>query len=73
MEEPPKVFHPPSKDPPKLLPVTSNLKGIVRVWGTPNHPKWDFGAKGGKKRFFTQKYRNNKFSRFFSKMGRKLG
>jgi len=56
MEEPPKVFHPLSKDPPKFLPVSSNLKGKVRVWGTPNHLKWDFGAKSGKKRFFTQKY-----------------
>ena len=45
MEEPPKVFHPPSKDPPKLLPVFSNLKGKVRAWGTPNHLKWDLGLQ----------------------------
>jgi len=57
MEEPPKVFHPPSNDSPKLLPVSSNLKGKVRVWGTPNHLKWDFGAESGKKRFFIQKYK----------------
>jgi len=38
------------------------------VWGTPNHPKWDLGAKNGKKRFLTRKYKNNKFSRFFSKI-----
>jgi len=31
-----------------LLPVSSYLKGKVRVWGTPNHLKWDFGAKNGK-------------------------
>jgi len=73
MEEPPNVFHPPSNDPPKFLPVSSNLKGKVRVWGTPNHLKWDFGDKSGKKRLFTQKYRNNKFSRFFAKIGQKLG
>jgi len=36
------------KIPPKLLPVSSYLKGKVRVWGTPNHLKWDFGAKNGK-------------------------
>jgi len=42
-------IHPPLKDPPKFLPVSSNLKGKVRVWGTPNHLKWDFGAKSGKK------------------------
>ena len=48
MEEPPKVFHPLSKDPLKFLPVSSNLKGKFRVWGTPNHLKWDFGAKSGK-------------------------
>jgi len=48
MEDPWKVFHFPSKDPSKLLPVSSNLKGKVRVWGTPNHLKWDFGAKNGK-------------------------
>jgi len=59
MEERLKVFHPPSRDPPKLLPVSSNLKGKIRVWGTPNHLKWDFGAKNGKKRFLTQKYKNN--------------
>jgi len=36
------------------------IKGKVRVWGTPNHLKWDFGAKDGiKKRFLTQKYKNN--------------
>ena len=46
------------------LPVSPNLKGKVMVWGTPNHLKWDFGAKSGKKRFLTQKYKNNKFSRF---------
>ena len=53
MEKPPKVFHPPSKDPPKLLPVglSPNLKGKVMAWGTPNHLKWDFGAKNGKKTF----------------------
>jgi len=45
MEDPWQVFHPPSKDPRKLLPVSCNLKGKVRVWGTPNHLKWDFGAK----------------------------
>jgi len=38
-----------SKDPPKLLPVSLYLKGKVRVWGTPNHLKWDFGAKNSKK------------------------
>jgi len=59
MEEPPKVFHPSSKDPPKFLLVSSNLKDKVRVWGTPNHLKWEFGAKGGKKRFLTQTYKNN--------------
>jgi len=59
MEDPGKIFHPPSKDPPKLLPVSPNLKGKFRVWGTPNHLKWDFGAKDGKKRFLTQKYKNN--------------
>ena len=37
MEDPWKVFHPPSKDPPKLLPAS--LKGKVVVWGTPNHLK----------------------------------
>jgi len=31
MEEPLRVFHPPSKDAPKLLPVSSNLKGKARV------------------------------------------
>ena len=67
MEEPWKVFHPPSKDLPKLLPVSPNLKGNVMVWGTPNHLKWDFGAKMVKKRFLTQKYKNNKFSRFLRK------
>jgi len=51
MEDPWKVFHPPSKDPPKLLPVSPNLKGKIMVWGTPNHLKWDFGAKNGKKTF----------------------
>ena len=45
MEDPWKVIHNPSRDPPKLLPVSSNLKGKVKVWGTPNHLKWDFGAK----------------------------
>jgi len=59
MEDPWKVFHPPSRDLPKLLLVSSNLKGKIRVWGTPNHPKWDFGVKKGKKRFLTQKYKNN--------------
>jgi len=34
MEEPPKVFHPLSKYPPKFLLVSSNLKGKVVVWGT---------------------------------------
>jgi len=44
-----KVFHPPLKDPPKLFPVSPYSKVKVRVWGTPNHLKWDFGAKNGKK------------------------
>ena len=35
--------------------------------GHPNHLKWDFGAKSGKKRFLTRKYKNNKFSRFLRK------
>jgi len=51
MEDPWKVFHPPSKGPPKLLPVSPNLKGKVMVWGIPNHLKWDFGVKSGKKTF----------------------
>jgi len=55
MEGPWKVFHPPSKDPPKLLPVPPNLKGKVGVWGTPNHRKWDFGVKNGKNQFLTVK------------------
>jgi len=55
MEGPWKVFHSPSKDPPKLLPVPPNLKGKVGVWGTPNHPKWDFGVKNGKNQFLTLK------------------
>ena len=59
MEDPWKVFHLTPKDPPKLLGVSPNLKGKVRVWGTPNHLKWEFGAKGGKKRFLTQTYKNN--------------
>jgi len=59
MEDPWKVFHPQSKDPPKLLSVSSNSKGKVRVWGTSNHLKWDFGAKNGKERFLTQKYKDN--------------
>jgi len=45
--------------PPKLLPVSCNIKGKVRVWGTPNHLKWDFGAENDKKRFLSQKYKNN--------------
>jgi len=59
MEDPLKVFHPQSRDPPKLLPVSSNLKGKYRVWGTHNYLKWEFAAKNGKKRFNTQKYKNN--------------
>jgi len=47
MEEPWKVFHAPSKDPPKLLSVSSNSKGKFRVWGISNHLKRDFGAKNG--------------------------
>jgi len=59
MKDPWKIFHPPSRDPPKLLPVSSNLKGKFRVWGTLNHLKWDLGATMVKKRFLTQKYKNN--------------
>jgi len=55
MEDPLKVFHPLSKDPPKLLPFSSYLKGKVWVWGTPNHLKLDFGVKNGWKRFLGQK------------------
>jgi len=55
MEDPLKVFPPPSKDPPKLLPVSPNLKGNGRVWSTPNHLKLDFGVKNGWKRFLWQK------------------
>jgi len=35
MEDPWKVFHPPSRDPPKLLPVSSNSKGKVLGFGAP--------------------------------------
>ena len=49
MKDPWEVFHPQSKDPPKLLLVPPNLKGKVGVRGTPNYPKWDFGVKNGKK------------------------
>jgi len=49
MKDPWKIFHPPSRDPPKLLPVSSNLKGKFRVWGTLNHLKWDLGATMVKK------------------------
>ena len=73
MEEPPKVFHPLSKDPPKFLLVSSNLKGKVVVWGTPNHLKWDFGAKSGKKRFFTQKYKKIINFRDFCEIWLKIG
>jgi len=60
MEDPWNVFNPPSKDPPKLLPVSSNLKGKVRVWGHPKPPKMGFfGLKMVKKRFLTKKYKNN--------------
>jgi len=73
MEDPPKVFHPPLKDPPKFLPVSSNLKGKLRVWGTPNHLKWDFGAKSGKKTILYPKVLKLKIFAIFAKMGRKLG
>jgi len=55
MEDPWKVFHPPSKDLPKLLPGSPYLKGKIRVWGTPNHLKWDFWVKSVRKRFLGQK------------------
>jgi len=80
MEDPWKVFHPPSKDPPNLLPVSPNLKGKVRVWGTQTtsalevflndmryiNPRFTYLLTNGslglqmvKKRFLTQKYKNN--------------
>jgi len=55
MEDPLKVFHPPSKDPLKLLPVSPYLKRKVKVWGTPNHLKLDFWVKKWWKQFLGQK------------------
>jgi len=55
MEDPWKVFHPQSKHSPKLLAVSPYSKDKVEVWGTPNHPKWDFGVKNSKDQFLTLK------------------
>jgi len=45
----------PIKSFPKIACSAPNLKGKVGVWGTPNHPKWDFGVKNGKNQFLTLK------------------
>jgi len=37
-----KVFHPPSKDHPRLLPVSLYLKGKVKVCGHPKPPEMGF-------------------------------
>jgi len=45
----------PIKRTPKIASGFPYLKGKVRVWGTPNHLKLDFGVKNGWKRFLGQK------------------
>jgi len=55
MEGPWKVILPQSKHSPKLLLLFPYSKGKVEVWGTLNHPKWDFGVKNSRNQFLTLK------------------